>query len=112
MRIKVLGGTPRHSDSSLCATCARSTIIQGETLDERIVECHASVMQGRLIPFRVTSCTAYNDARLPSYMEMVKTAWILEPHRTKRRPAGFFRGEDLTPLELADMAAHDPDEPY
>jgi len=41
MRIKVLGGTVRHSDSSLCGTCARSTIIQGETLDERIVECHA-----------------------------------------------------------------------
>ena len=110
MRIKVHGGTVPHGDSSLCGTCSHSTIIQGETADQRIVECHASIMQGRTIPFRVTSCTSYSDARLPSYMEMVKTAWILQPHQTRRRPAGFIRGEDLSSHELAEFAADDPDE--
>lgn len=110
MRVKVHGGTVQHSGSSLCNTCCHSKIICGETLKERIVECSASVMQGRIIPFRVTSCSSYCDSRQPSYMEMVRMAWILTPHATKKRPAGFVRGEDLTPKELADVLAADPDE--
>lgn len=110
MRIKVHGGTVRHSDSSLCVTCCHSTIIQGETLDERIVECHASVMHGRLIPFRVTECSSYRDARLPSYADMVRMAWILRPHGTKKRPAGFVRGEELTTKEFIDVVSEADDD--
>lgn len=110
MRIKVQDGTVRHGEASLCATCAHSKIIRGETLSERIVECHATVMHGRVIPFRVTSCTAYADARQPSYMEMVRTAWILMPHPTKRRSAGFVRGSDLSAREFIAVAAERSEE--
>ncbi|HEX6975297.1 MAG TPA: hypothetical protein VF147_12920 [Vicinamibacterales bacterium] len=102
MKTKVYGGTVTHEGSSLCETCSNSTIIRGRTLDEEIVECHASVMHGRRIPFKVTACSSYSDARLPSYADMVRTAWILTPH-SKRRPAGFIRGADLKPDEFADI---------
>jgi hypothetical protein len=104
MKAKIHGGTVAHGDSSLCNTCTHSTIIRGRTLDEEIVECHASVMHGRTIPFKVTSCSSYTDARLPSYTDLVQMAWILTPH-SKRRPAGFVRSADLKPEELADVLA-------
>ena len=102
MKTKVHGGTPAEGGSSLCATCHFSTIIRGRSLDEEIVECNVSMMRGRLIPFKVTSCSAYSDARMPSYSEMVRTAWILTPH-SKRRPAGFIRAADLDAQELREM---------
>ena len=103
MITKVQGGTTIHGNSSLCATCHYSTIIRGQTLDEEIVECNvSSMMSGRRIPFKVTSCTAYSDARQPSYAEMVRTAWILTPH-SKRRPAGFIRSTDLDAKELREV---------
>jgi hypothetical protein len=108
MHIKVQGGTVTHGDGSLCVTCGHSTIIRGEKLDERIVECHASVMDGRLIPFRVTSCSSYIDVRQPSYGDMVRIAWILQPHATKRRPAGFVRCEELSPKEFAELVSDGP----
>jgi hypothetical protein len=45
MRIKVHDGTVNHGDRPLCATCTHSTIILGETLDQRIIECRAGIMQ-------------------------------------------------------------------
>lgn len=110
MRIKIHNGTVNHGNRPLCATCTHSTIIEGETLDQRIIECRAGIMQALLIPFRVTSCTRYSDARLPSYAEMVHTAWILHPHRDKRRPAGFIRSQDLEPRELAAILSDGPEE--
>lgn len=89
-----------HGDSSLCNTCTHSTIIRGRTLDEEIVECHASIMHGRQIPFKVTTCSSYTDSRLPAYEDLVRSAWILTPH-SKRRPAGFVRSADLNGEELA-----------
>ena len=106
MRIKVQGGTVVHGGSSLCSTCGLSTIIRGQALGQEIVDCHASGF-AREIPFKVTSCSAYRDSRLPSYMDMVRAAWVLNPHRTRKRAAGFVRGEDLSPLELAEIAADD-----
>jgi hypothetical protein len=102
MKTKVHGGTAIQGGSSLCATCHFSTIIRGRSLDEEIVECNVSMMRGRLIPFKVTSCSAYSDARMPSYSEMVRTAWILTPH-SKRRPAGFVRASDLNAQELREI---------
>ena len=107
MRIKVHGGTVVHGHSTLCATCGHATIIRGQTLDEQIVDCHASGLP-REVPFKVTACSAYADARLPSFMDMVRSAWVLNPHRTGKRAAGFVRGEDLSPLELAELASEAP----
>ena len=107
MKTKVHGGTAIHGESSLCATCHYATIIRGRALDEEIVECGVSSLYGRRIPFKVTSCTAYSDARLPSFGEMVKTAWILRPH-SKRRAAGFIRGSDLRGEELREVLSDEP----
>ncbi|HZT78139.1 MAG TPA: hypothetical protein VFA27_15905 [Vicinamibacterales bacterium] len=95
MRIKVDGGTPRHDADSLCDTCRWSRIIRGRTLDEEVVHCDASHMMPMRVTFKVTSCSDYADTRLPSYHELMEQAWILRP-ATKRRPAGFVRGRDLT----------------
>jgi hypothetical protein len=103
MRVKVQNGTVRHSDASLCNSCRFSTIIRGQAADEEIVQCQATAMRPTAIRFKVTFCSSYFDARLPTYMQMLEEAWILQPGSKKRR-AGFVRGADLPPEELSTLA--------
>ena len=79
-------------------------IIRGRSLEEEIVQCSASVMRSLTVPFKVTSCSSYNDSRLPSYADLVRQAWILEPH-SKRRPAGFIHARELKDDELTAVVA-------
>ena len=102
MRTKVHGGTVTHGDSTLCATCCHSTIIRGRTLDEEVVACHVLIRSAIRIPFKVTSCSAYTDARLPSFSQMAEQAWVLR-RGTKSRQAGFIRTRDLRVEEMADL---------
>ena len=108
MKTKIHGGTAIHGETSLCVTCRHSTIIRGQTIDEEIVDCSASFMRSRQIRFKVTSCSSYSDARLPSYHEMVRSAWILTP-QSKRRTAGFIPANQLDPAELREILCADPD---
>jgi hypothetical protein len=112
MRIKIYGGTPQHSGPSLCTSCTFSLITRGQTPAETLVECRVSMMDARFIPFKVTSCTGYHDATLPSYAEMVRIAWILNPNGKKRRAAGFVRGKDLTDSEFRQVMTDGPRGPY
>ena len=66
-------------------------------------------MRTRRIPFRVTSCLDYADRSQPSYAEMVRVAWILQPRATRKRPAGFIRGQDLSLKELANVLDEGPE---
>jgi hypothetical protein len=102
MHLKVQNGTASNSESSLCNTCRLSTIVRGRTLDEEIVQCHALSMRSTRITFKVTHCSAYSDARHPSYLQMLEHAWILRPG-SKKRPAGFIRGADLPKDELSEI---------
>jgi hypothetical protein len=102
MHLKVWNGTAPNSETNLCTTCRLSTIVRGRSLDEEIVQCHALSMRAARLTFKVTYCSAYSDARQPSYVQMVENAWILQPG-SKKRPAGFIRGADLPHDELADM---------
>ena len=102
MHLKVQNGTASNSESSLCNTCRLSTIVRGRTLDEEIVQCHALSMRSTRVTFKVTFCSAYSDARHPSYLQMLEHAWILQPG-SKKRPAGFIRGADLRKDELSDI---------
>ncbi len=86
--------------ANLCATCRLSTIVRGRSLDEEIVQCHARAMRTMRVTFKVTFCSAYSDARQPTYMQMLEDAWILQPG-SKKRPAGFIRGADLKQEELS-----------
>ncbi|HSL20125.1 MAG TPA: hypothetical protein VK886_01225 [Vicinamibacterales bacterium] len=102
MRVKVHNGTASGSEASLCQTCRHSTIIRGRTLDEEIVHCQISPMSTTRVTFKVTSCSGYNDERLPTYMQLLEDAWILQPG-TKRRPAGFVRASELREEELSNI---------
>jgi hypothetical protein len=108
MNLKVRNGTPNHSSQTLCATCRLSMIVRGRTLDEEIVHCHAMPTHTVPITFTVTSCSTYCDARAPSYMQLLQTAWILKPG-TKKRPAGFIRAADLSDKEMSDLMIETPE---
>lgn len=99
MRVKVHNGTVSNGGTALCATCRHATIIRGRTLDEEIVQCHSGPMSSIQVRFKVTSCSAYDDERLPTYMQLMEEAWILQPG-SRRRPAGFIRSRDLRYEEL------------
>jgi hypothetical protein len=102
MKLKVYGGTPREGEDTLCATCSHSRIIRGRSMDEEIIECRILGYGHRRITFRVTSCSDYNDSRLPSIMELMENAWVLR-RGSKRRPAGFIHGKDLRTDEMIQM---------
>ena len=76
MRMKVHGGTAR-GEGNLCTTCSHSTITRGQKLDDEIVDCRVFGLGHRRVTFRVTSCTAYHDQRLPSLMQLMDDAWVL-----------------------------------
>ena len=99
LRLKVQGGTPINGDHSLCDSCRHSRIVRGRSLDEELVFCDASPMRTAVVSFKVTSCSDYDDRKLPSYWELMQTAWILQPGAGKR-PAGFVRASDLQEEEF------------
>lgn len=99
MLIKVYGGTREQGSENLCESCRSSRIVRGRRNDEEIVFCDAMAMQPVRIGFKVTSCSDYNDARTPSYHELLDKAWILTP-RSGRRAAGFVKGSELRESEL------------
>ena len=71
-------------------------------MDEEIIECRILGYGHRRITFRVTSCSDYTDARLPSIMELMENAWVRRRAAT-RRPAGFIHGKNLRAEELLQM---------
>ena len=99
MLIKIYGGTPLQQAANLCETCRCSRIVRGRRIDEELVFCDAMAMETVRIGFEVTTCSAYVDARLPSYHELLEKAWVLTP-ATRRRAAGFVKGSELEGEEL------------
>lgn len=98
MRVKIRGGTVTEGQPSLCYTCRYATVILGSRPSDEIIECsHLSDGHGR-ITFRVSSCSAYNDRRMPSLSDMEDIAWVLRSD-AKRREIGFVRSRDLKPRE-------------
>lgn len=71
-------------------------------LDEEIVQCQAIAMKTMRVTFKVTFCSASNDARIPTYIQLMEEAWILQPG-SKKRPAGFIRGSDLSEEEFQSV---------
>ena len=102
MLMKVYGGTQLQSAESLCGTCRHAHIVRGRRMEEEMVVCGAMMLRSIRIAFNVTECTDYIDAREPSFHELFEKAWVLRP-ATKRRPAGFVRGAELTERETRRM---------
>ena len=99
MLIKIYGGTRLQESPNLCETCRCSRIVRGRRNDEELVFCDAMAMETVRIGFEVTTCSAYIDARLPSFHELLEKAWVLRP-RSRRRAAGFVKGSELQDDEL------------
>lgn len=99
MLIKIHGGTRLQAAPNLCETCRCSRIVRGRRNDEELVFCDAMAMESVRIGFQVTTCSAYIDARLPSFHELLEKAWVLTP-ASRRRAAGFVKGSELEGAEL------------
>jgi hypothetical protein len=95
MHFKVVGGTSRHGESSLCATCRYATIIKGVALKDEIVECGQLASPHSRVPFAVASCTGYSDRRAPSLRDMEDIAWVLRTD-ARKNAIGFVRARDLS----------------
>ena len=99
MLIKIYGGTRVQASQNLCESCRCSRIVRGRRNHEELVFCDAMAMQPVRIEFKVTTCSDYVDARLPSYHELLEKAWVLRPG-SGRRAAGFVKGSELRAEEL------------
>ena len=90
---KIYGDHTRSAgaNGSLCATCRQLTVIRGESARHTLLRCEKV---GRRVAFRVTECSAYDDAREPPLHELYQRAWrLFELPRTGERrwvsPAEF-----------------------
>jgi hypothetical protein len=89
--IKIRDGRPQRTES-LCNSCYWAHIQRGFAESEEVILC-AFLRPARLVPFKVSQCTDYNDKRVPSKTDMEEIAWII---RTKdvNRHVGFTKDEE------------------
>jgi len=90
MNVIIRNGRPQVTES-LCNSCYWAHIQSGFAESEEIILC-AFLRPARLVPFKVSQCTDYNDKRVPSKADMEEIAWII---RTKdvNRHVGFTKDE-------------------
>jgi hypothetical protein len=90
MSVIIRNGRPQTTES-LCTSCYWAHIQRGFADSEEIILC-AFLRPARLVPFKVSQCTDYNDKRVPSKADMEEIAWII---RTKdvNRQVGFTKKE-------------------
>ena len=88
MSVIIRNGRPQTTES-LCNSCYWAHIQRGFAESEEIILC-AFLRPARLVPFKVSQCTDYNDKRVPSKADMEEIAWII---RTKdvNRQVGFAK---------------------
>jgi hypothetical protein len=86
--IKIRNGKSQLTES-LCNSCYWAHIQRGFAESEEVILC-AFLRPARLVPFKVSQCTDYNDKRVPSRSDMEEIAWII---RTKdvNRNVGFAK---------------------
>lgn len=91
MTVIIRGGKPQTSES-LCNSCYWAHIQRGFAESEEVILC-AFLRPARLVPFKVSQCTDYEDKRIPSKRDMEDIAWII---RTKdvNRQVGFSNDAD------------------
>ncbi len=94
--IRIRSGTPQGTEP-LCTSCYWAHIQRGFAESEEVVLC-AFLTPARLVSFKVSQCTDYNDKRIPSKRDMEGIAWII---RTKdpNRPLGFTFQDDDTEVD-------------
>lgn len=94
MKVRIRGGTVNHGEPSLCLTCRNATVVKGRTLGDEIVSCSRMRLGSVIVPFPVTSCTAYWDSRHPTLWHMEEIAWVLRSNPS-RKTVGFVEARRL-----------------
>ncbi|HYM76570.1 MAG TPA: hypothetical protein VE377_11385 [Candidatus Dormibacteraeota bacterium] len=99
MSVIIRNGKPQASEP-LCNSCYWAHIQRGFAESEEIILC-AFLRPARLVPFKVSQCTDYNDKRIPSKSDMEEIAWII---RTKdvNRQVGFTKEDGCNKAEKED----------
>lgn len=92
MADKVLGGTPKGGECSLCKTCHLAMYRVGLNLQE-VVRCG---WDSKLISFPIVQCSQYQDKRLPTLQRMMEIAW--EVTSRPRGAVGF--GEAMLEIKI------------
>jgi hypothetical protein len=59
----------------LCRTCSHAQYVQGESLVNLELICHFSDWGQKVMHFEATTCTKYDDKRIPSRYDLEKIAW-------------------------------------
>lgn len=98
--IRIRSGTAQGTES-LCNSCYWAHIQRGFAESEEVVLC-AFLRPARLVPFKVSQCTDYNDKRIPSKQDMEEIAWII---RTKdvNRAVGFAGKGDMNEAKDGEL---------
>ncbi len=99
MSVVIRNGRPQVTES-LCNSCYWAHNQRGFAESEEIILC-AFLRPARLVPFKVSQCTDYNDKRVPSKADMEEIAWII---RTKdvNRQMGFTTADGRHEAEKED----------
>ena len=87
--IKIRNGKSQLTES-LCNSCYWSHIQRGFAESEEVILC-AFLRPARLVPFKVSQCTDYNDKRVPSKSDMEEIPWIIRTKEVNRQ-VGFAKG--------------------
>lgn len=100
MAVIIRNGKPQATES-LCNSCYWAHIQRGFAESEEVILC-AFLRQARLVPFKVSQCTDYNDKRVPSRRDMEEIAWII---RTKdvNRQVGFAQESEVEETQEAEL---------
>lgn len=103
MSVIFRNGKPQTTES-LCNSCYWAHIQRGFAESEEIILC-AFLRPARLVPFKVSQCTDYNDKRVPSKSDMEEIAWIIRtkdvnPHVGFAREDGRHEAEKEGDLEI------------
>lgn len=73
----------------LCVTCKHAQITRGVRQDQVKIFCNEVYFPVNQVPWPITECTSYLDARQPSLEEMEAAAWILRSDAPTKRIVGF-----------------------
>jgi hypothetical protein len=94
--IKVKDGTPEGLEP-LCSTCRSARVVKGFSASQVEFYCGASYPE-RHVPFLVAECSAYDDKRIVSKIDMERIAWILVT-KTAGRSIGFVTADQFREMQ-------------
>jgi len=105
---KVHAGTANESQPTMCESCRSAMVVRtGRPSDDHI---RCSAMGGpsgpRVVRYFVSSCSLYDDKRMPSRWDMEQIAWVLTT--SPNRKVGFLSPQQAAELRNAPLPIGPP----